>query len=148
MIGNNFIYFYSWQWMLLRQPWTINTTANENVMGPPKLRNNFWWTFKLLDFPILWCHCSPSNIRSSTFGFKKVFSFYLFASFLLMAFFLYCSQYSYHSSKYRDSYSHCSKWYQQRKTIFYASITIAIVGRAIIVERAIKKRSKELIQEV
>ena len=106
-------------------------TISENIIGTPKILNNFWCHTKMLNFPMLrqpyWLlYCSPFIYRFSNFAIAKVVSLKLFASFL---------------------YRFCRLFhgFMAQKSLCYSSNDIYHFSnsRAINFERAIEKKEKK-----
>ena len=97
------------------------TTVDVNIIGAPKMRNNFWYPIK-----IPYCNIGHSlllTIQLSLFQLCNIKSCrsqplcFIFIGFVdsLITSFLYCFPYSYRSSNYRDSY--CCRLFRLLKAL-------------------------------
>ena len=60
----------------------IIITVEENIIGASKMRNNIWYSIKMVTM-VTFLNCSSLSDRSSNFAIAKVVAFNLFGSLLL-----------------------------------------------------------------
>ena len=60
----------------------IIITVEENIIGASKMRNNIWYSIKMVKM-VTFLYYSPLSDRSSNFAIAKVVAFNLFCSLLL-----------------------------------------------------------------